>query len=57
MSGFKLIFHWWAHFVILTKLLLKLCVASLILYTVENKDVSPAYNYGLQWRPSDKSLI
>ena len=53
----KLIFHWKAHFVILTKLLFKPFVALIILCTVENNEVSSTNSFGLHWRPSDTSLI
>ena len=56
MSGLKLIFNWKAQ-IISIKSLFKFAVASLILRTVKNKEVSSANDFVLQRKPSDKSLI
>ena len=55
MSGLKLIFNWKAQ-IISIKLLFKFAVASLILWTVKNKEVSSANNFVLRRKLSDKSL-
>ena len=57
ISVLKLIFHWRAHFVILVKSFFKAFATFLILCTVTNNEVSSANSFGLNWRPSDKSLI
>ena len=57
VSGLKFIFHWVTHLLILSKSLLRLFAEALMSYITENKDVSSAKSFGLDERPSARSLM
>ena len=56
-SGLKLIFHWYAQLLISSKSSFKSIYDELTSWITENREVSSAKSFGLDFRPLDKSLI
>ena len=57
VSGWKLIYQWWAHVLMLCKSLLLWITVTFGSVTFENNDVSSAKFFGFEVRLSGRSLI
>ena len=56
-SGLKLIFHWYAQLLMLTKSLFNSFAVVFALWTIENNEVSSANNLAVDEKPSARSFI